>query len=198
MAMSRSRHGPARISRTAGFTFVELAAALFILAVGLSACIGLVLMAVGTNGQNRQDSSATTMARMVMQQFLSVSADESWPAASGSWPPKLAITDCAGNSHTIDTTGSASPGSGATLLSGGGVDFSKTLGGAGAPSNYYMLYQDCATTGTTVYDIRWHVTTLSPYANLVTVSAKPSLTASTGGRYIALPVTICTIAGRKP
>jgi Tfp pilus assembly protein PilV len=193
MAMSRFGHGTARSRITAGFTFVELATALFILTVGLSACIGLVLVAVGSNGRNRQDSNSITMARMVIQQFLSVSADNSWPAASGNWPPTLTITDCAGNSQLINTTGSAG-GSGAALLSSGGVDYSQP-----APTNNYsMLYQDCATTGTTVYDIRWNVKTLSTYTKLVTVSAAPSLTSTTGGPYFALPVTICTIAGRRP
>jgi len=178
--MSRFGPGTARSRITAGFTFVELATALFILTVGLSACIGLVLMAVGSNSRNRQDSNSTTMARMVIQEFLSVSADTS---------PTLTITDCAGNSKSI-TTAAGGP---TPLLPSGGVDYSQAV-----PAGYSMLYQDCATTGTTVYDIRWNVQTLSTYTKLVTVSAAPSLTSSTGGQYFALPVTIRTIAGRRP
>lgn len=172
----------------AGFTFIELGIALVILSVGLSACIGLVIVAIRSNSKNKQDSNSTVMAQMVVQQFLSVSADSS---------PTLTITDCTGAGKSITTTGAAS-GSGAELLSSGTADFSWATGGFGAPSGYYMLYQDCATTGTTVYDIRWNVKTLSPYSKLVTVSAKVNLAASSGGQFFALPSTIRTITGKVP
>ena len=189
MAMKHFWHRTGAKGRSqAGFTFVELAMALSILSVGLLACMGLVIVAIRSNKKNKQNSNATIMAQMLVQQFLSVSADSS---------PMLTITDCAGDPKSITTTGSAS-GSGAALLSSGAVDFSWATGGFGAPSGYYMLYRDCATIGSIAYDVRWNVKTLSPYSKLVTVSARVSLAASSGGPYFALPVTIRTITGKVP
>ena len=189
MAMRRLRHRTRAKGRSqAGFTFVELAMALFILSVGLLACSGLVIVAIRSNGKNKHESNATIMAQMLVQQFLSVSADSS---------PPLMVRDCDGNDKAITTNGSAS-GSGAALLSSGAVDFSWAAGGFGAPGGYYMFYQDCAIIGSTNYDIRWNVKTLSPYSKLVTVSARISQAAGSGGPYFALPVTIRTITGKVP
>ncbi len=85
-------------------------------------------------------------------------------------PPTL--TDCTGTSTTINATGT-STGSGATLLSNGDADFTQTAGSAGDPAGYYKLYTVCGSNGQqSIYDVRWHIVTPSPYVMQVTVSAK--------------------------
>ncbi len=60
-----------------------------------------------------------------------------------------------------------------TLLSNGDADFTQTAGSAGDPAGYYKLYTVCGSNGQqSIYDVRWHIVTPSPYVMQVTVSAK--------------------------
>ncbi len=86
--------------------------------------------------------------------------------------PTPTLSDCTGASTTITASGSPT-GSGGTLLSSGDIDFSQTAGSSGDPAGYYMLYTACGSGGRqSTYDVRWNIKTPSPYAELVTVSAK--------------------------
>ncbi|HWS18860.1 MAG TPA: hypothetical protein VN223_12625, partial [Candidatus Elarobacter sp.] len=109
--------------------------------------------------------------------------------------PTITITDCAGTANNIQTTGSAS-GAGATVLSSGAIDFSQTLGSAGAPTGYYMAFTDCGTSQRqATYDVRWNVQIISTYVKLITVSAKLR-GAGNDLKVFSPPVTIRSMAGQ--
>jgi hypothetical protein len=140
-----------------GMSLIEMMIACVVLMVGVLAMAALIPLAIGTNSKNRQQSNSTVIAQMLMEKILSVP-----PGA-----PTPTLSDCTGASTTI--TGSGSPsGSGGALLSSGDIDFSQT-----ALAGYYMLYTACGSGGRqSTYDVRWNIKTPSPYAELVTVSAK--------------------------
>lgn len=168
-----------------GMSLAELMVAMFVLIVGVLGGVTLVITAIGGNGRNRQASNATVIAQMVTEKIMSVPANTS---------PTITLTDCAGTANNINTAGSTS-GAGATLLNGT-VDFSKTLGGTGAPLGYYMSFTDCGTSQRqATYDIRWNIQTISPYVKLITVSAKLK-GAANDPKVFALPVTIRSMAGQ--
>jgi Tfp pilus assembly protein PilV len=167
-----------------GMSLIELMIACLVLMVGVLGCAVLIPIAIGTNSKNRQQSSSTVIAQMAMEKITSLPVG----TASGT------ITDCATTANTINTAGSTG-GTGATLLSSGAIDFSQTLGGAGAPAGYYMLYTTCGTAGRqSTYDVRWNIQTPSTYVKLVTVSAR--LKGSGNNQILfSLPVTIRSMVG---
>jgi hypothetical protein len=143
-------------------SLIEMMIACVVLLVGVAATASLIPLAIGTNAKNRQQSNSTVIAQMIMEKILSIP-----PGA-----PTETLTDCTGTSTTINPTGT-STGAGATLLSSGDADFSQTAGSAGDPAGYYMLYTACGTNGRqSIYDVRWHIMTPSPYVMEVTVSTK--------------------------
>jgi prepilin-type N-terminal cleavage/methylation domain-containing protein len=146
-----------------GMSLIEMMIACVVLLVGVLAAASLIPLAIGTNSRNRQQSNSTVIAQMIMEKILSVP-----PGA-----PTPTLTDCTGTSTTINATGTSTPGSGATLLSNGDADFTQTAGSAGDPAGYYKLYTVCGSNGQqSIYDVRWHIVTPSPYVMQVTVSAK--------------------------
>jgi Tfp pilus assembly protein PilV len=169
-----------------GMYMVELMIAIVVLMVGVLGSMSLIIVAIGSNGRNKQQSNSTVVAQMITEKIMSVPASTS---------PTLTITDCAGAAQNINTTGS-STGAGATLLSSGDVDFSQTLGSGGAPAGYYVQYTTCGTAGRqAVYDVRWNIKTLSTYAKLITVSTKLK-SAGKDPKTYAFPVTIRSMAGQ--
>jgi Tfp pilus assembly protein PilV len=176
---------PSRNSGETGMYMVELLIAMVVLMVGVLGSMSLIIVAIGTNGRNKQQSNSTVVAQMITEKIMSVSASTS---------PTLTITDCSGAAQNINTTGS-STGTGATLLSSGDVDFTQTLGSAGAPVGYYVQYTTCGTAGRqAVYDVRWNIKTISTYTKLITVSTKLR-SAGKDPRTFAFPVTIRSMAG---
>lgn len=170
----------------AGMSLAELMVAMVVLTIGVLGGMALVVTAIGDNGRNRQASNATVVAQMVTEKIISVPANTS---------PTLTINDCTGTASSINTAGSAG-GAGATLLSTGTVDFSQTLGGAGAPVGYYMAFTDCGTSQRqATYDIRWRIQTISPYVKLITVSTRLR-NAGNDQKVFALPVTIRSMTGQ--
>ncbi len=162
-----------------GTSLVEMMIACIVLLVGVLAAASLIPLAIGTNSRNRQQSSSTVISQMIMEKILSVP-----PGA-----PTPTLSDCINPPTTINASGSPA-GSGAALLSTGDVDFSQT-----APAGYSMLYTACGTNGQqSTYDVRWNIQTPSPYAELVTVSAK--LRGATNFAVFSLPVTIRSMIGQ--
>lgn len=171
-------------SSECGMSLIELMIASVVLIVGVLGCAALIPIAIGTNSRNKQQSNSTVIAQMTMENIMSVPVGTTTGA----------ITDCAGTANTINTVGSAG-GTGATLLPSGAVDFSQTLGTAGAPVGYYMLYTTCGTAGrVSTYDVRWNIQTPSAYVKLVTVSAQLR-SAGTNPILFSLPVTIRSMVG---
>jgi prepilin-type N-terminal cleavage/methylation domain-containing protein len=177
-------------------TLLELMIAMLILAIGLGGLTNVLVVAMATNNRNSKDTSATLLAQMVIEQ---ISAQH--PNSNSS----ISVTDCAGNTFTISTTGGASPnGAGATLVTTstttgyGGIDETQAI--TGIPTGYAMEYVDCGganNTGIpTTYDVRWNVMTIDTnYTRLVTASARPKSASTVGGLRFALPVTLRAVAG---
>jgi hypothetical protein len=171
-------------SNQSGMSLTELMLSCFVLIVGVAGCAALIPLAIGTNSKNRQQSNSTVIAQMTMEKITSLPVG----TTSGT------MTDCAGTANTINIAGSPA-GTGATLLSSGDADFSQTLGGAGAPPGYYMLYTTCGTSGRqSLYDVRWNIQTPSTYVKLITVSAKLR-GAGNNPILFSFPVTIRSMAG---
>jgi Prokaryotic N-terminal methylation motif len=173
--------------RQRGISVIELMIAVVVLMVGVLGSMVPVLLAIGSNGRNRQQGNSTVIAQMVMEKIMSVPANAS---------PVLAITDCTGVAQNINTAGAAGAGLGATLTAYGSADFSQAQGSAGDPPGYYVLYQNCGTNGrAATFDVRWNIQTLSPFTKLITVSAKLQGTA-TDPKVVTFPVTIRSLAGQ--
>lgn len=167
-----------------GLTIIELMIAMVVLAVGILASMSLVIMAINGDFRSKQQSNSTALAEMVTEKVMSI------PAYSS---PTLTLTDCTNTNYSVSTTGS-STGAGAALTSSGDVDYTQAT-----VANYNMPYTDCATLGRkATYDVRWNIKTLSPYAKLLTVSARLTTVTSeaTGGAVFGPVVTIRTIVGQ--
>lgn len=179
-----------------GMTLIELMIAMLILAVGLGAIVSLLSVAMQTDNRNSKDTSATLLAQMVIEQ---ISAQH--PNSNAA----ISVTDCAGNTWSISTTGGSSPsGAGANLVttsssfSYGGID--QTQAYSSVTSGYAMKYVDCGGTNDsgvpTTYDVRWNVMTVdADYTRLVTASAKPVTANALGGLQYAMPVNLRMVAG---
>ncbi len=200
MRKTRVRHpgGLRKAGREKGFTLIELMIAAAVLAVGMAGSLGLLFTAIQTNGGNKQDTQAVMLAQMVAEQIaarssstnVTISLDPDCnPAGATTW--------------TINTTGSASPGTGATLISStGNIDFSQAY--ANIASGYAMKYVACGdnSTSTTdgtqlVYDVRWNITTLSSslgVTKLVTVAARP-VSGNSSLALFSFPATLRTLVG---
>jgi prepilin-type N-terminal cleavage/methylation domain-containing protein len=193
-----NRSGVARAPRKsdAGMTLIELLIAMVILAVGVGGLTQLLAVALLTDNRNSKDTSATLLAQMVLEQ---ISAQH--PNSNAN----ISVTDCAGNTWTIATTGGASPnGAGATLVTSstamgyGGID--PTQAYSAITANYAMKYVDCGGVGNTgvptTYDVRWNVMTVGAnYTRLITASARPANANALGGIQYALPVNLRMVAG---
>jgi type IV pilus modification protein PilV len=150
-----------------GFTLIELMIAMVVLAVGLLAMAGLLGQAILSNNRSKLDSTATMMAQAVVEQINSTMVGGG----------NATLTDCTGTTHNI-STGTA-VGDGAKLTSDGSkIDFTETA----PPDEYHMDYTICGLdpdsgiAHQTVYDVRWHVSSVTATGGatgtyLVTVGA---------------------------
>jgi prepilin-type N-terminal cleavage/methylation domain-containing protein len=173
-----------------GMSLIEMMIALAVLAIGMSALLGLIVTAIGNNNKAKVDTGGTLVAQMVVEQMLAQPTS-----------PTLIIQDCNAQDWTISSVDGGSPGAGATLTSSGGVDFTQAY--ASVPANYKMQFRSCgANGGWTVYDVRWNVQTVTANrSRLVTVSARPTgfNTASNSARtrLFQVPVTLRTIVSSQ-
>jgi prepilin-type N-terminal cleavage/methylation domain-containing protein len=168
-----------------GMSLIEMMIALAVLAIGMSALLGLIVTAIGNNNKAKADTGGTLVAQMVVEQMLAQ------PSSTA-----LTIQDCNATNWAISSVPGASPGSGATLTSAGGVDFTQAF--AGVPANYKMQFRSCgAGGGWTVYDVRWNVQTITTRSRMVTVSARPigadTAVSYAKARMFQVPVTLKTI-----
>jgi prepilin-type N-terminal cleavage/methylation domain-containing protein len=170
----------AKMSR--GFSLVELMIAMAVLAVGLLGGIVVIIAATANNGRSKLHSTAVNMAQSTMEKIVAIP-----PKAVGT-DAETKMTDCAGNTFTIETAvgGSDLIDSGAFA---GSVDFSKP-----AVANYAMQYSMCSAGANIGYDIRWRIDVgPTPSTQLVTVSAKPL--AAAGAAQFTLPFTLHQLRG---
>ncbi len=173
--MLRKKKARARNER--GMTLIELMIALVILLVGVVGSMSLVALSIGSDGRNRQQSNSTALSQMLTEKISSVKASTS---------PVLTVTDCVGNSYTVNTAAG-----GSTLTASGDVDFTQ------APvANYNMSYTDCGTSGRQMtYDLRWNIQQTSSYVKFVTVSSRMK-NAGRDLKFFSLPVTVRTLVGQ--
>lgn len=168
-------------SKSSGMTLIELLIALSIAAVGMTAVIGLFIVAMANNSRSQRDTTASLLSQSVLEQIMLAGTNN---------VATIGLTDCLGNNFTINTAGLVSPGAGATLTASGDIDFSAAAPG----NNYSMTYNVCRANGQTVpYDVRWNVLDMNTvgttvYTRQVRVSAKPIGT--TAANSYMLPVTL--------
>lgn len=173
-----------------GFSIIELMLAVFILAMGVLACMGMLITGMATNVVNKNDSAGTMLSQMVIEQIYTL------PVDSGK---TMTVVDCAGNSFSVksDSGGAPNKWKGANIDSAsGGIDF--TQAASGIPGGYHMSYTTCAsqTSESAIYDVRWAVRYLSANTNMVVVSARQSTAAAQKGAVaFRPPVTLRTIQG---
>lgn len=177
---------------------IELLFATTILAVGFGGILVLLISSMTADTKSGNDTTSTMLAEHVLEQFSSAPANSNAP---------LTITDCAGNAWNIATTGTtvgagnggSHGGNGANLTSTGIVDWTEKYSDipTDASGNVYaMQYVSCGTGGRqTTYDVRWDVITMSTYARMVMISARPLGSAYVGGLKYVVPINLRTIAG---
>jgi Tfp pilus assembly protein PilV len=172
---------------------LESLIAMIVLAIGLGGLSSLLMASLYTNHRSSQDTSSTMIAEHVLEQISSQPANSVAP---------LAVTDCAGTAWSISTQGHAQGtgsggsygGDGASLTSGGVIDWTQAYGAV--PAGYAMRYVDCGNGGRqTVYDVRWDLITMSPYARMAIISARPSGAPANGGLRFVMPANLRTIGG---
>ena len=173
----------AEISR--GFSLIELMIAMAVLSVGLLGGIAVIAVSSANNGRSKLHSTAIVLAQSTMEKIVAI------PQRATGEDAKTKLTDCAGNTFTIDTAFRA--GGGPELIDSGAfagtIDFSKP-----PVDNYAMRYFVCSTGTSVGYDIRWRIDAgPTPATQLVTVSAKPIVSA--GASQLALPYTLRQLRG---
>jgi Tfp pilus assembly protein PilV len=170
-----------------GISLIEMMIALLVVTVGLIGSVALATLAIGNNTRSRAGSTSAALAEMVIDQISAI------PVGAG--VTSVTVTDCAGNSITMNTSGATS-GSGANLTASGNIDFTQSY--SSVPAGYAMRYTVCgATTATrSVYDVRWNVQSLpSGRAQYVVVGAQLSGSGSGNLRLNALPLSVRTVVG---
>ena len=164
-----------------------------VLAVGLGGLFSLLMASLYSNHRSSQDTSSTMVAEHVLEQISAQPANSS---------TALSMTDCAGTAWTISTqahavgagSGGSYGGDGASLTSSGVVDWTQAY--SAVPVGYAMQYVDCGSGGSqTAYDVRWNLITMTSYARMAIISARPSGSPANGGLRFVMPANLRTIGG---
>ncbi|HEV2020930.1 MAG TPA: prepilin-type N-terminal cleavage/methylation domain-containing protein [Terriglobales bacterium] len=192
MSFTRAAGAAKSRSRQSGMSMIELLIAMLVLVVGMMGSMILVRTAITGNNRNKLDTASTALAQMVMEEIIARPAKVN---------TAFVTTDCAGNLLTINPTGAASPGAGATVAQATGtIDYNQNL--AAVPAGYSMTYITCgdaaanSANARVTYEIRWNVQTMSANTKLVTVSARKQITTAAGSLpYFSVPVTLRGVAG---
>jgi Tfp pilus assembly protein PilV len=170
-----------------GTSLIEMMIAILVLTVDLIGTIALASVALNSDTRSKRDSTSSAMAEMVAGQISAIPVGGSLNSVT--------VTDCAGNSLTVNTSGTTA-GAGATLTTSGTVDFTQSF--SSVTAGYSMKYTVCGVSNglQTVYDVRWNVKTLpSGKAEYVVVGAQFSGSNSKVAQLTALPVNVRTVVG---
>jgi hypothetical protein len=188
-------------------TLIELMIAMTVMAIGLPACIMMVLIGMQSNSRNKTDTTATVLDQEIVEKFATL---KQYPK-----PTFVVIYDCAlnggaANIHNASLGAGAAPaGSGAALYTGaiasqvGNIDWTQPAPvlATSATQGYAMDYQTCSGD---IYEVRWNVMAISPNPNSrisqLTVSARQlsavqadAAGASNRAILYAQPVTLKTL-----
>jgi Tfp pilus assembly protein PilV len=178
--------------REQGTSLIEMMLAMLVLTIGLVGSMAVVSLAIGSNSRSKKDSTSAAVAEMVVSQIAGVCPNG--PCSAGN--TSVTLTDCGGNTWTIDTTGTTA-GAGANLTSSGNIDFTQSY--SSVTTNYAMKYTVCGVSnGTqTEYDVRWNVKLLpSGKEQFVVVGAQFLNSNSTSNaRAFAPAVNVRTVIG---
>jgi prepilin-type N-terminal cleavage/methylation domain-containing protein len=165
-----------------GFSLLELTMAMAILAIGLLGSMVVIGVASANNGSSKLHTTAKALAESTMEKIVAI--------GSKATATQTSITDCAGNTFTIETA----QGPGLPLISGAfanSIDFSRP-----PQPNYSMNYVMCSSGGGVTYDVRWQIDAgPTPGTQWVTVSAKPLPGAGAPIAQLALPFTLRQVRG---
>src|SRR5216683_1215534 len=187
-------------SPAAGMTLIELMIAMTVLAIGLPACMMMILVGMQTNSRNKTDTTATILDQEIVEKFATL---KQYPK-----PTFVAIYDCAlsggsANVHNASLGAGVAPaGSGAALYTGasasevGNIDWTQAVPAlaTSAAQGYAMESQTCSGD---IYEVRWNVMEISPNPNSrisqLTVSARETAAAGSKlGMLFAPPTTLST------
>ena len=187
-----------------GVALIELMIAMIVLAFGLLGLLPLIVGSIGTNTNNRLDSTAVLLAQSIAEHIAAQ------PASSTG---VLQLTDCAGNVWNVNTTGALGAGAGATLYTAAtapspqlvnSINFGAQTPGA-VLGGYQASWRNCDANGIrTTFDVRWNIQIVRQIngftvTKLVTVAARPRFN---NGQQMAiqfmLPVSLRVVVGQIP
>ena len=179
--------------RQRGSFLLESLIAMIVLAIGLGGLSSLLIASLYTNHRSSQDTSSTMVAEHVLEQISSQPAN----SVAALYSDRLRGNGLE-HQHPGTRTGSRKwrflwrgwrP-----LTSAGVIDWTQSYGAV--PAGYAMQYVDCGNGGRqTVYDVRWNLITMSAYARMAIISARPSGSAVNGGLRFVMPANLRTIGG---
>src|SRR5262245_36459799 len=103
MVMAGAIRSTQAARKSRGFSLIELMIAMVVLAVGLLGGIMVIVVATTNNSRSKLHSTAATMAQSTMEKILAI------PKRAAGAAAMTKITDCAGNTFTIQTAPGGSP-----------------------------------------------------------------------------------------
>jgi len=169
-----------------GFTIFETMIASTILTICSLGVVAMIANFIATDTRNKFDTTTMMLAHSIVEQI------EATAVGAGT----ADLTDCAGNTQTIDTQ----IGGAQLNAAGNAIDFTETS----PPANYRMVYvvkSPCTTTGIeqATYDLRWHIDLIGAGTSpkntyVITVSAQ-MLNRGFGNMFFAAPVTLRLMLG---
>jgi prepilin-type N-terminal cleavage/methylation domain-containing protein len=169
-------NGLSRVKRAEGFSLLELMIAISVLAVGLLGGMAVICAATASNGGSKLNSAAATLAESTMERISAIPENATGTAATA------AVTDCKGNTFTMNTAPGGSPGPFPA------IDYTQP-----PVANYSMLYSMCSGLS---FDVRWRIDRgPTPSTQLVTVSVKSVAAAGNPAAGLARKFTLHSLRG---
>lgn len=177
----------ARSGKAKGSSLIEMMIAIVVLTVGLVGSMAVASVSISGDARDRKDSTSAAVAEMVAGQISATPVKGSVTSVT--------VTDCAGNTSTINTSGSTT-GEGANLTGTGTIDYTQSF--SAVTSGYAMRYTVCGVSNgvQTTYDVRWNIETLaSTKEEFVVVGAQFANSSSKNAQVYVPAVNLRTVVG---